>query len=136
MNGNRKFWCFKLSRYYAIHPWSILYSHSVFAAYAYLKPHRVHKKYPVSTLILKSSYLVYLLTLLVIIYLSSLVKEGLDEVFLEIEFFGFLLVLFIPTIGVFARKLGHFREKRESFYYFFSLINVLSIAALLVMYFL
>ena len=104
-------------------------------AYAYLKPHRLHKKYPASTLLLKSSYLLYLFVLLLIIYLSSLVKEGMSEVFLDIEFFAFLLVLFVPTIGIFARKLGHFRKKRESFYYFFSLVNILSIAALLVMYF-
>lgn len=103
-------------------------------AYAYLKPHRVHKKYPVSTLLLKISYLVYLFVLLLVIYLSSLVKAGLSEVFLEIEFFAFLLVLFAPTIGIFARKLGHFRKKRESYYYFFTLVNILAIVALLVMY--
>lgn len=104
-------------------------------AYAYLKPHRVHKKYPISTFLLKVSYLVYLFVLLLVIYLSSLVKGGMSEVFYDIEFFAFLLILFVPTIGIFARKLGHFRKKRESFYYFFTLINVLSIAALLVMYF-
>ncbi len=103
-------------------------------AYAYLKPHRVHKEYPVSTLLLKLSYLVYLLTLLVIVYLSSLVQTGLSDVFYEIQFFAFLLILFVPTIGIFARKMGHFRKKRESFYYFFTLVNILSTAALIVMY--
>ncbi|MDX2413657.1 MAG: hypothetical protein QNK33_00580 [Bacteroidales bacterium] len=103
-------------------------------AYAYLKPHRVHKKYPLSTLLLKISYLVYLLTLLVIVYLSSLVQPGLSAVFYEIQFFAFLLILFVPTIGIFARKMGHFRKKRESFYYFFTLINILSTAALILMY--
>ena len=104
-------------------------------AYAYLKPHRIHKKYPISTLLLKISYLIYLFVLLLIIYLSSLVKDGMSAVFLDIEFFAFLLVLFVPTIGIFARKLGHFRKKRESFYYFFTLVNVMSVAALLIMYF-
>lgn len=103
-------------------------------AYAYLKPHRIHKKYPISTLILKTTYLLYLFVLLLIIYLSSLVNEGLTEVFMGIEFFAFLLVLFVPTIGIFARKLGHFRKKRESYYYFVTIINILSIAALVVMY--
>ena len=103
-------------------------------AYAYLKPHRVHKKYPISTLLLKVTYLLYLFVLLLVIYLSSLVKGGMSVVFGDIEFFAFLLVLFVPTIGIFARKLGHFRKKRESFYYFFTLVNVLSIAALVVMY--
>ena len=109
----------------------------VFAlGYAYLKPHRIHKKYPVSTLLLKVSYLLYLMVILIVIYLASFKKDGgLGAVFMDVEFFAFLVVLFVPTIGVFARKLGHFRKQRESFYYFFTIINVLSIAALLVMYF-
>ena len=103
-------------------------------AYAYLKPHRIHKRYPYSTLLLKISYLLYLLVILVIIYLSSLVKEGMGQVFLGIEFYGFLLILFVPTIGVFARKLGHFKKNRENYYYFFTVVNLLSIVALIVMY--
>lgn len=102
--------------------------------YAYLKPHRVHKKYPVSTLALKVTYLLYLVVLMMVVYLASLRKGGLNEVFMDIEFFAFLLVLFIPTIGVFARKLGHFRKNRVNFYYFFTIVNVLSIIALLIMY--
>jgi len=103
-------------------------------AYAYLKPHRKHREYPVSTLFLKISYLAYMLVLLVIIYLSSLVKGGMHEVFLGVEFYAFMLVLFVPTIGIFARKMGQFRKNRQNYYYFFTLVNVLSIIALLVMY--
>lgn len=102
--------------------------------YAYLKPHRIHKQYPMSTLLLKVSYLSYLLAMLIVIYLSSLVKGGLSEVFLDVEFFAFLIVLFVPTIGVFARKVGHFRKQRENYYYFFTAVNILSIAALVIMY--
>lgn len=108
----------------------------VFAlAYGYLKPHQLHKRRLVSTLLLKISYLIYLLVLLVIIYLSALVREGLDEVFYGIEFFAFLVILFVPTIGIFARKLGQFNKKREGYNYFFTIVNVLSIVAVLVMYF-
>ena len=108
----------------------------VFAlAYAYLKPHQLHKRRQTSTLLLKVSYLLYLLVLLVIIYLSALVKGGLENVFYGIEFFAFLVVLFVPTIGIFARKLGQFSKKREGFNYFFSVINILSIVAILVMYY-
>lgn len=107
----------------------------VFAlAYAYLKPHQFHKRRLVSTLLLKTSFLVYLLILLIIIYLSALVREGLEEVFYGIEFFAFLVVLFVPTIGIFARKLGQFSKKREGYNYFFSVVNVLSIIALLLMF--
>jgi len=104
-------------------------------AYAYLKPHQFHKRRLVSTLILKASYLLYLLVLLIVIYLSALVKGGLEIVFFGIEFFAFLLVLFVPTIGIFARKLGQFAKKREGYNYFFTIVNALSVLALLVMYF-
>ena len=104
-------------------------------AYAYLKPHRLHKHRMVSTLLLKTSYLFYLLVLLIIIYLSALVRGGLEQVFMGVEFFAFLVVLFVPTIGIFARKLGQFSKKREGYNYFFTVVNILSVAAILVMYF-
>ncbi len=108
----------------------------VFAlAYAYLKPHQLHKRRLVSTLLLKLSYLFYLLVLLIVVYLSALVKGGLEEVFYGIEFFAFLVVLFVPNIGIFARKLGHFSKKREGYNYFFTIVNVLSVIAILVMFF-
>lgn len=108
----------------------------VFAlAYAYLKPHQLHKRRLVSTLFLKISYLTYLLILLVIIYFSALVRGGLEEVFFGIEFFAFLVVLFVPTIGIFARKLGQFSKKREGYNYFFSIVNVVSVIAILLMFF-
>ena len=104
-------------------------------AYAYLKPHQLHKRRPVSTLLLKGSYLLYFLILLFVVYFSALVKGGLEKVFFGVEFFAFLIVLFVPTIGVFARKLGQFSKKRESYNYFFTLVNALCIIALLLMYF-
>jgi len=108
----------------------------VFAlAYAYLKPHQLHKRRMLSTLLLKTSYLLYLFVLLVIIYLSALVKGGLENVFFGVEFFVFLVVLFVPTIGIFARKLGQFSKKREGYNYFFTIVNVLLVVILLTMYF-
>jgi len=104
-------------------------------SYAYLKPHQIHKRRPVSTLLLKGSYLLYMLTLLILIYLSVIVKEGLESVFYGVEFFAFLVVLFVPTIGVFARKLEQFRKIRDNYNYFFTLVNALCIIALLLMYF-
>jgi hypothetical protein len=104
-------------------------------AYAYLKPHQLHKRRLMSTLILKSSYLLYLLILLIVVYFSALVKGGLEKVFVGVEFFAFLIVLFVPTIGIFARKLGQFSKKREGYNYFFTIVNFLSIISILVMYF-
>jgi hypothetical protein len=104
-------------------------------AYAYLKPHQLHKRRLISTLLLKGSYLLYLLILLIIIYMSALVNGGLEKIFVGVEFFAFLIVLFVPTIGIFARKLGQFAKKREGYNYFFTVINFLSIVSILVMYF-
>jgi hypothetical protein len=104
-------------------------------AYAYLKPHQLHKRRLVSTLLLKGSYLLYLLVLLIVIYFSAIVNGGLEKVFAGVEFFAFLIVLFVPTIGIFARKLGQFSKKREGYNYFFTVINILSIASILMMYF-
>jgi hypothetical protein len=104
-------------------------------AYAYLKPHQLHKRRLVSTLLLKVSYLFYLLVLLIIVYVSALFKGGLEKVFMGIEFFAFLIVLFVPNIGILARKLGHFSKKRESYNYFFTVVNILSVIAILVMFF-
>jgi hypothetical protein len=104
-------------------------------AYAYLKPHNLHKSRAVSTLLLKGSYLLYLLILMIIIYIALLHKGGIENVFPDIEFFAFLVVLFAPTIGILARKLGQFRKKRENFNYFFTVVNTLCIIALLVMFF-
>jgi hypothetical protein len=104
-------------------------------AYAYLKPHNLHKTRPVSTLLLKVSYLLYLLILMIIIYISLVHRGGIESVFPDIEFFAFLIVLFAPTIGILARKLGQFRKKRENFNYFFTVVNTLCIVALLIMFF-
>jgi len=103
-------------------------------AYAYLKPHQIHKRRPVSTLMLKLSYLLYLLVLLFIIYFSILVKGGLEIIFYGVEFFAFMFFLFVPTIGIFARKLGYFSRKREGYNYFFTVVNFISIVAVLIMY--
>lgn len=108
----------------------------VFAlAYAYLKPHQLHKRRLLSTLMLKVTYLLYLFVLLIVIYFSTLVKDGLINVFFGLEFFAFLLVLFVPNIGILARKLGYFSKKRESYNWFFTVVNVLSTIAILVMFF-
>ena len=104
-------------------------------AYAYLKPHILHKIRPVSTLMLKSSYLLYMLVMMIVVYVSLLHRGGIEKVFPDIEFFAFLIVLFAPTIGILARKLGQFKKKRENFNIFFTIVNFLSIVLLLIMFF-
>lgn len=72
---------------------------------------------------------------MIIIYISLVHRGGIESVFPDIEFFAFLIVLFVPTIGILARKLGQFRKKRENFNYFFTVVNTLCMIALLVMFF-
>jgi hypothetical protein len=79
--------------------------------------------------------LFYLLVLLIIVYLAALVKDGLEDVFFGVEFFAFLVVLFVPTIGILARKLAHFSKKREGYNYFFTIVNILSTILILMMFF-
>jgi len=117
------------------HILSIIFIIIIFAgAYASLRPHQLHKRRLLSTLLLKLSYLFYLLVLCIIVYLSALVKDGLDNVFYGIEFFVFLIMLFAPNIGIFARKLEYFSKKREQYNYFFTIVNILSVIAIMVMY--
>lgn len=104
-------------------------------AYAYLKPHQLHKRRLLSTLMLKVTYLLYLVVLLIVVYFSTLLRNGLVNVFFGIEFFAFLIVLFVPNIGILARKLGHFSKKRESYNWFFTVVNLLSVIAILLMFF-
>ena len=119
-----------------VHVLGIIFIIIVFAlTFAYLKPYRLHKSRKISTLLLKSSYLAYILVLMIIVYMATIVKGGLEDVFMGIEFFAFLIAIFVPTVAIFARKLGKFSKKREGYNYLFSVINVGAILAMVVMYF-
>jgi cytochrome bd-type quinol oxidase subunit 2 len=103
-------------------------------AYAYLKPHRMHHARPLSTLALKGSYLIYLLAILLVIYLASLRGGGVSQVFDGPEFFIFLVVLFVPTAGIFSRKIERFSGKRIRYNLIFTAVNLLMAAVALVLY--
>ena len=97
-------------------------------AYAYLKPHQLHKRRLVSTLLLKVSYLLYLLdTADNCLSFSTCERRTGKGILSGLNFLLSLIVLFVPTIGIFARKLGQFSKKREGYNYFFTVVNVLSI---------
>jgi hypothetical protein len=107
----------------------------VFAiAYAYLKPHRLHHARPLSTLALKGTYLLYLLVLLLLIYFASLRGGGVSQVFDGPEFFVFLVVLFVPTAGIFSRKITRFSGKRIRYNIIFSVVNVVMTITVLLLY--
>ena len=103
-------------------------------AYGYLKPHRLHKRRLVSTVLLKASYLVYLFNLLLLLYLSIFFKGGIEKVFHGIESYMLLIIIIIPTVAILVRKAKPFSKTRDSYNYFFSVVNRCSILALLAMY--
>ena len=103
-------------------------------AYAYLKPHRLHHARPLSTLALKGTYLIYLLVMLLRIYFAILRDGGVSQVFDGAEFFVFLVVLFVPTAGIFSRKITRFSGKRVRYNIIFSVINLLMTLTVLVLY--
>ena len=103
-------------------------------AYAYLKPHKLHHSRPLSTLALKITYLLYLLVTLIAIYLASLRGGGLSQVFDGAEFFVFLVVLFVPTVGILSRKITHFSTKRVRYNIIFTVINIIMTITVIVLY--
>lgn len=103
-------------------------------AYAYLKPHRMHHARPLSTLAMKGSYLLYLLVMLVVIYFASLRGGGVSQVFDGPEFFVFLVVLFVPTAGIFSRKIARFSGKRVRYNIIFTAVNLVMAATALLLY--
>lgn len=103
-------------------------------AYAYLKPHKMHHARPLSTLALKGSYLAYLLVTLLVIYLASLRGGGVSQVFDGPEFFIFLVVLFVPTAGIFSRKIERFSGQRVRYNIIFTTVNLVMAVVALVLY--
>jgi hypothetical protein len=103
-------------------------------AYAYLKPHKLHHSRPLSTLALKGTYLLYLLATLIVIYLASLRGGGLSKVFDGGEFFVFLIVLFVPTVGILSRKITHFSTKRVRYNIIFTIINLVMTITVILLY--
>jgi hypothetical protein len=103
-------------------------------AYAYLKPHKLHHSRPLSTLALKGSYLLYLLVTLIVIYFASLRGGGLSQVFDGPEFFIFLVVLFVPTAGIFSRKITRFSAKRVRYNLIFTAVNIAMTITVLLLY--
>ncbi|MDM8004261.1 MAG: hypothetical protein QUS66_15415 [Bacteroidota bacterium] len=103
-------------------------------AYAYLKPHRLHHARPLSTLALKGTYLIYLLVMLLVIYFASLRGGGVSTVFDGPEFFVFLVVLFVPTAGIFSRKIARFSGKRVRYNIIFTAVNIIMTLTVLLLY--
>ncbi len=84
-----------------------------------LRPFRIHQKRTVSTITLKVSYLIYLLTFLLLAYLVLFYsgtrteeEEPLSKNPFLLYYIAVILAFFIPNLGImFRRKITKFRKQ-------------------------
>jgi hypothetical protein len=95
-----------------------------------LKPFRIHRKRPVSTILLKSSYLVYLACFLLMAYLILFFSPGTEpsedvdeEKILNTLTVFSIFAFFIPNIGIMIRR--RIVSWRVSYNYMVAALNVL-----------
>jgi len=95
-----------------------------------LKPFRLHRKRPVSTITLKVSYLVYLASFMLLAYLvlffsitSEPTEEANEEKILNVFTIFSIFAFFTPNVGIMIRR--SVRSWRVAYNYLFSGINVL-----------
>ena len=95
-----------------------------------LKPFRIHRKRPVSTILIKASYLVYLACFLLMAYLilffssSAEPSEEVDEekILNMLTVFS-IFAFFIPNIGIMIRR--RIISWRVSYNYIIAALNIL-----------
>jgi uncharacterized membrane protein YhaH (DUF805 family) len=95
-----------------------------------LKPFRIHRKRPVSTIFIKASYLIYLACFMLMAYLilffsaTAEPSEDVDEerILNTLTVFS-VLAFFIPNIGIMIRRrIGSWRV---SYNYLITVLNIL-----------
>lgn len=95
-----------------------------------LKPFRIHRNRPVSTIALKTSYLIYMATFMLLAYLvlffsisSEPTEEANEEKILNVYTVFCILAFFIPNVGIMIRR--SIKSWRVAYNYIFSGINLL-----------
>ncbi|MEX0988568.1 MAG: hypothetical protein WD052_13905 [Bacteroidales bacterium] len=95
-----------------------------------LKPFRLHRKRPASTITLKISYLIYLAAFMLLAYLvlffsitSEPGQEASEERLLNTFTIFSVFAFFIPNVGIMVRR--SVRSWRATYNYIFSGINLL-----------
>lgn len=101
-----------------------------------LKPFRIHRKRAVSTVTLKSSYLIYLAAFMLLAYLvlffsitSEPTEEATEEKILNVFTIFSVLAFFIPNIGIMIRR--SVKSWRVTYNYLFSAINLIFASGLI-----
>jgi len=94
-------------------------------AYNYVRPFLINRKRLLSTLLFKITYMVYLLTLLLFVYLFLLFGANRVEYQIsDLMFFLLLLFLFVPNIAILLRR--KIKKGRIFYNYFFTVMNILA----------
>ncbi len=95
-----------------------------------LKPFRLHRKRPVSTITLKTSYLLYLAAFMLLAYLvlffsitSEPTEEATEDKILNVFTVFAILAFFIPNVGIMIRR--SVKSWRVAYNYMFAAINLL-----------
>lgn len=94
-----------------------------------LRPFRYHKRRQKSTVLLKMSYLLYLLSFLVFTYLLLFGKKATSEAdhpydtLFNIHFLFFLTSTLIPNIGIMIRR--RIKKNRTEYNILVAIINIL-----------
>ncbi len=94
---------------------------------ALLRPYLPPTRHKISYLLLKVSYLLYLFTLMALLYFLAFYPQELDEYFSNLLFFSLLFSMIFPSGAMLARK--KIKHKRTLYNYFFTLLNLLIAAA-------
>ena len=101
-----------------------------------LKPFRLHRKRPVSTIALKISYLLYLAAFMLLAYLVlffSITSEPTEEATEEKIFTAYtifsILAFFIPNVGIMIRR--SIRSWRVAYNYILTVINLMLLGGLI-----
>jgi len=100
-----------------------------------LKPFRVHRKRKISTIAIKLSYLLYLGVFLGFVYLVLFFADNTvsEEEAMEVNtsaiyYIIVLMAFFLPNIGIMIRR--RFKKRRISYNYIITIMNFLTIIAL------
>jgi hypothetical protein len=95
-----------------------------------LKPFRIHRKRPVSTILIKASYLIYLACFLLMAYLILFFSSGAEpteevdeEKILNTLTVFSIFAFFIPNIGIMVRR--RITTWRVSYNYIVTALNLL-----------
>lgn len=92
-------------------------------AFIIVKPFLINHKRKISTLLLKISYLIYLLILLVFVYLFMFFGPAdIEYQISNLLFIILLLGLFLPNFGILLRR--NVEKYRTEYNYTFTLINL------------